>query len=76
MARTAHITDVELGRRLRAIRFIRELTMREVEGQIGLPPTTLSRWERGKLPPLDRLQDLLDVYDVSLTVALAPREDF
>ena len=52
-----------LGRRLRALRDARDLTMEEVAGRAGLSAKTVSRAEAGQNPTLLTVLRLLRVYD-------------
>ena len=44
-------TAVTLGQRRRAYRRLREITQTEMARRLGVDPSTLSRWERGKGGP-------------------------
>lgn len=41
------------GTLIKERRLERELTQREVAAAIGVDPITISRWERGEVPPSD-----------------------
>jgi transcriptional regulator with XRE-family HTH domain len=39
-----------MGERLRAARFVSEMTIRAVAGKVGVSPHTVQNWERGQVP--------------------------
>jgi transcriptional regulator with XRE-family HTH domain len=60
---------------LRAWRHEKDLTLEEVANSIGVKHTTISRWERGKLPLTTRdLERLASLYGVTTHQLCAPPE--
>jgi transcriptional regulator with XRE-family HTH domain len=62
----------EVAARLRAERARVNLTMREAAGRAGIHFASVSRYEQGKLPTLEALYSLAEVYGVEPGVLLPP----
>ena len=54
----------EVGRRLAAARHRQHWTQLEFAIKIGRSPATISRWERGMLPPVRELMRIAEVLEV------------
>lgn len=68
--RTAGIGD-RLGKAIAKERLARELTQEQLAEMLGVEQETISRFERGlTLPPLPRLIQIADIFEVSLEVLL------
>src|SRR4051812_35263730 len=69
--------DVDVGERLRTLRSLRRLTLREVAERAGLSESFLSQVERGRasasIAPLRRIADALGVAISDLFQPLEPR---
>lgn len=60
-----------IGRAIARERVARELTQEQLAEQLGVEQETVSRFERGlTLPPLQRLIQLADVFDLPLEALL------
>lgn len=68
----------DFGKRIAALRHERQLTQAELEARAGLPPTTLSRVEKGErgltMEQVHRLADGLRVEAIYL-LGMQPRAD-
>lgn len=61
----------KLGKKIARERVARELTQEQLAEMLGVEQETISRFERGlTLPPLPRLIQLADVFDVPLDALL------
>jgi hypothetical protein len=61
-----YIMDQILGRRLKAIRESRQLTLGDLEALTGLPSDCLKELERGEIPiPVNRIRLIADAMDVT-----------
>lgn len=72
---SSQIVDrAELGHRLYVLRKARRWSLDDVREQLGIAPSTLSRWERGvgrHYPELEYLAALAALYDVTVAELLA-----
>ena len=60
----------ELGERLRMYRMASNLTLKDVAKFLGVNFSTVAMWETGqRVPSALRLEELLDLYDVQLTMS-------
>lgn len=60
-----------IGNALAAQRMARNITQRQLAAKLGVEQETISRFERGvTLPPLSRLLDLIDIFDIPLNELL------
>ncbi|MBI1804137.1 MAG: helix-turn-helix transcriptional regulator [Ignavibacteriae bacterium] len=58
-------TATTLGQKIKLYRRSRGLSMKKLAKKLGIDPTTLTRWERGRSVPSSRLRDRLnDLFDV------------
>lgn len=62
----------EIASRLRAERARLNLTLREVGKAAGVHYVSISRYEQGKLPTVEALYSLAEVYGIEPTVLLPP----
>jgi transcriptional regulator with XRE-family HTH domain len=65
----------EVGQRLYFLRHMKRWSLDAVEKETGLPSSTLSRWERGiaaGYPPIERLDQLAQLYGVTVPYLLDP----
>lgn len=61
----------KIGRAIARERAARELTQEQLAEQLGVEQETISRFERGTtLPPLQRLIQLADIFDLPLEALL------
>ncbi|WP_195763506.1 helix-turn-helix domain-containing protein [Duganella guangzhouensis] len=57
----------QIGNALTAQRMNKNLTQGQLATQLGVEQETISRFERGAtLPPLSRLLDLVEIFDISM----------
>ena len=62
----------EIASRLRAERARVNLTLREAAERSGVHYVSISRYEQGKLPPLELLYRLAETYGIEATALLPP----
>jgi transcriptional regulator with XRE-family HTH domain len=64
------------GERLRLLRKVNRLTMEEVGKRLGIAKSSYAGYEsESRMPPLDKLQKLAQMYDVSTDYILGITED-
>lgn len=71
------VTMDSLGKRLRAARKAAKLTQRAVAEHFGIEASSVSRWESGSDPGLERLRELAELYGTApgvLAFGPAPAE--
>ena len=59
-----------LGERIREYRRVHGLSQKKLAEQLGVDPTTLADWERGRHQPSKRLLEKLTVFIISSTLSL------
>ena len=63
---------IKIGNFLAALRKEHNMTQEQLGEKIGVTNKTISRWENGNyLPPVDKLQELSRLYDISINELLA-----
>jgi transcriptional regulator with XRE-family HTH domain len=67
--------DIEIGEKLRKLREQKNLTMREVSEAIDIDYTYISKIEKGKIPSLEKLKKLCQLYDVHLSTLFGDEID-
>lgn len=68
----------ELGARLHSLRFASRMTTQGVADKTGMAASTISRWERAvgkKMPDLESLQLLADLYGVSVIALITGADE-
>lgn len=48
-----------MGERLRAARYVAEMSIRELAEKLGVSPHTVQNWERGQIPRDPRMRGVL-----------------
>lgn len=72
------VDRLELGRRIRILRFDRRSSLRQLNQQTGVPSSNVSRWERAagkEYPPLDSLAAVASYLGVWIGDLLDPDFD-
>ncbi|MBO0863488.1 MAG: helix-turn-helix transcriptional regulator [Mycobacterium sp.] len=60
-----------MAKRLKAARYMAELTMREAASRLGVNLTSITQWESGTLPVPKSRQRLAELYGVAETTLFA-----
>jgi transcriptional regulator with XRE-family HTH domain len=59
--------DKQIGEKLKHLRENKGYSMREVADRIDIAPSYISQIEKGRIPSLDKLKKLCNVYDVPVS---------
>jgi transcriptional regulator with XRE-family HTH domain len=71
-------SKLEVGDRLYMLRHARRLSLDTIQKRTKIPASTVSRWERGAAagyPPIERLAQLAQLYEVTISDLLTPPEN-
>lgn len=68
------LPPLQIGERIRLIRMLRNLSMRELASKCGVSQTAIMKWEQGEVPPNSkRIIDLCKVLNIPVGVLFARR---
>lgn len=68
---------MDLGKRLRQLRLLRNYSLYDVEREVGLHYSTIAKYERNEREPaLDVLRDLAELYRVPVAALVSDMRDF
>lgn len=56
------------GQYVNKSRIDKKMTLRDVYDKSGIPPMTISNWEHGSVPPVDKLDKVLKALGVSIVI--------
>ena len=79
--KVSHMDTIKIGNFLAELRKEQNLTQEALGEKLGVTNKTVSRWENGNyLPPVEMLQELSSLYDISINEILCgeriPKENY
>jgi len=68
------LPPLQIGGRIKLVRMLRNLTMRELASKCGVSQTAIMKWEQGEVPPnSSRITQLCKVLNIPVGVLFARR---